>query len=120
MVECTFKSKISISEGTIQTAERIAIHVLRHAIILGRRIEWLIKQALRSGAIVDRAGEQQVNPVGELLAESDPALVGVKCPVVERSLDAIDLPALLGDDVDDTEEGIVPVKHRAWAANDFD
>src|ERR1041385_5934858 len=60
-----------------------------------------------------------MHAVGEQLSDGYPPLVSVKLAIIERSLDAVDLFALPGNHVDDTEKGVITVEHRTRAANDF-
>ena len=84
-----------------------------------RRIEALEKEPVRALAVIVRAREEERGAVGERLSDDSPCLVVLESGVLSQNLAAIDLSRFAGDDIDDAEERVIAINHRAGTANDF-
>src|SRR5258706_1143015 len=117
---CAFEGEVLVAHRAEETAEAVVIHFMRNAVVLRWRVEFLVEQIVRAIAAVNRARKQELQAVGELVAERYAAGIGVETSIGTGGLDAVHLSALAGEDVDHAEESVVTVKHGTRAADDFD
>src|ERR1051325_1043531 len=70
-------------------------------------------------AISIGAGEQHFHSVGELLSVTNPAPECVEGAGERRGFEAVQIPSLARNDIDDAKERVVPVERRTRATNHF-
>ena len=113
------QGEIKIAQRAEETSKRVVVSILRHAVVLGRGVVFLVEQFFLPVAVGERTRQEQLHAIGEGLAQRHAGLVSVELPVLDGALRAVDLPALAGHDVDHAEERVVAIEHRTGAADDF-
>src|SRR6185437_926363 len=78
--ECAFEGEILVIDGAEKAAEAVLVFFVRDAVVLRRRIKLRVEQILGAIAVVERPGEHELQAVGELLSERDPAGPGIETP----------------------------------------
>src|SRR5438477_4646825 len=78
MMERALEREIMVIERAEEACGLVAIEVVRHAIILGGRVEFLVKEAPLAAALVIRPGKQQLDAVREELPIARARLVSVE------------------------------------------
>src|ERR1700687_938680 len=113
------KGKVAIIGAQKRAMELRRVGVLRDTVVRRRGIEFGKEQLAIALTVVKCLREQQLRPAGELLTIGCAATVGLQTPGIRGDFHSVEIPALLGDDIDDAEKRVRAIERRAWALDYF-
>ena len=98
----------------------IAVRVQCDTVIARREVELRKEKTFLALAIIKSAGYKKFEIIVEPVSVAEPFLVGIPTATLGRNFQAFEIPAALGDHVDDGGKGTRTVNCGTRFANDFD